>query len=78
MTDVRDTAVQAAVEGELKLQRCRDRASTVSRLPAETDPADRCAVTSEIKGVRLAPDLVPLAFATEHHGRQTPFSSEGE
>jgi hypothetical protein len=46
-----------------------DRASTMARLPADTDPAAaRYAVTSEIQGVRLAPDIVHLTFDTEYNG----------
>ncbi|MGI5379042.1 DUF4440 domain-containing protein [Streptomyces sp. CA-251387] len=101
MTDVRNTAVEVAVEGELKLLdpevrrspellgsllhpefhefgasgRRWDRASTVSRLPAQTDPADRYAVTSGFKGVQLAPDVVHLVFDTECNGRHAHRSS---
>ncbi|ELS57480.1 nuclear transport factor 2 family protein [Streptomyces viridochromogenes] len=101
MTDVRNTAVEAAIEGELKLLdpevrrspellgallhpefhefgssgRRWDKASTVSRLPVDTDPADRYVVTSEIRGVQLAPDLVHLTFDTEYLGRHAHRSS---
>ncbi|MCF1595252.1 nuclear transport factor 2 family protein [Streptomyces muensis] len=97
----RDPAVQAAIEGELRLLdpevrrsadllgsllhpefhefgssgRRWDRASTLSRLPAETDASARHVVTSEIRGVRLAPDLVHLTFDTQHGGRYAHRSS---
>ncbi|MFE9022837.1 DUF4440 domain-containing protein [Streptomyces sp. NPDC007808] len=48
-----------------------DRASTLARLPVDTDPSDptdRYVVTSEIQGVRLAPDVVHLTFDTEYDG----------
>ncbi|MDF3142179.1 MULTISPECIES: nuclear transport factor 2 family protein [unclassified Streptomyces] len=96
-----DSAVKAAIEGELRLLdpevrrspellgsllhpefhefgssgRRWDWESTVSRLPVDTDPADRYVVTSEIRGVRLAPDLVHLTFDTEYNGRHAHRSS---
>lgn len=97
----RDPAVQAAIEGELRLLdpevrrsadllgsllhpefhefgssgRHWDRASILSRLPAETDSSDRYVVTSEIRGARLAPDLVHLTFDTRYGGRHAHRSS---
>ncbi|WP_217213384.1 DUF4440 domain-containing protein [Streptomyces sp. AC550_RSS872] len=97
----RDPAVQAAIEGELRLLdpevrrsaellgsllhpefhefgssgRRWDRASALARLPAETGPSDRYVVTSGIRGVRLAPDLVHLTFDTEYGGRHAHRSS---
>ncbi|SDP37783.1 hypothetical protein SAMN04487981_12157 [Streptomyces sp. cf386] len=96
-----DSAVQAAIEGELRLMdpevrrspellgsllhpefhefgssgRRWDRASTMSRLPADTDPVDRYVVTSEIQGVRLAPDVVHLTFDTVYDGGHAHRSS---
>lgn len=99
-----DSAVHAAIEGELRLLdpevrssaellgallhpdfhefgssgRRWDRASTMARLPADTDPedpADRYVVTSEIRGVRLAPDVVHLTFDTEYGRRHAHRSS---
>ncbi|GAA3529987.1 nuclear transport factor 2 family protein [Streptomyces osmaniensis] len=52
-----------------------DRASTLARLPQDTDPADRYVVTSGIEGVRLAPDLVHLTFDTVYDGRHAHRSS---
>ncbi|KUO03534.1 DUF4440 domain-containing protein [Streptomyces caeruleatus] len=103
MTD-HDPAVQAAIEGELRLLdpevrsspeplgallhpdfhefgssgRRWDRATTLARLPVDTDPSDpedRYVVTSEIRGVRLAPDVVHLTFDTEYGGRHAHRSS---
>ncbi len=97
----RDSAVRAAIEGELRLLdpevrrspellgsllhpefhefgasgRRWDRASTIYRLPADPDPADRYVVTSEIQGVRLAPDVVHLTFDTVYDGRHAHRSS---
>ncbi|MFG2551349.1 DUF4440 domain-containing protein [Streptomyces sp. NPDC048581] len=96
-----DSAVKAAIEGELRLMdpevrrsaellgsllhpefhefgssgRHWDRASTMSRLPADTDPVDRHVVTSEIQGVRLAPDVVHLTFDTVYNGGHAHRSS---
>ncbi|WP_244181643.1 hypothetical protein [Streptomyces curacoi] len=47
----------------------------MSRLPVDTDPADRYVVTSEIRGVQLAPDIVHLTFDTEYLGRHAHRSS---
>ncbi|MFC5213416.1 DUF4440 domain-containing protein [Streptomyces coerulescens] len=95
-----DSAVKAAIEGELRLMdpevrrspellgallhpefhefgasgRRWDRASTMARLPVDTDP-HRYAVTSEIRGVRLAPDVVHLTFDTEYNGSRSHRSS---
>ncbi|MFE0253856.1 DUF4440 domain-containing protein [Streptomyces sp. NPDC059010] len=52
-----------------------DRASTMARLPGDTDPVDRYVVTSGIEGVRLAPDVVHLTFDTENNGRHAHRSS---
>ncbi|MFF7160572.1 DUF4440 domain-containing protein [Streptomyces sp. NPDC008086] len=55
-----------------------DRASTLARLPVDTDPSDpedRYVVTSEIRGVRLAADVVHLTFDTEYCGRHAHRSS---
>ncbi|MFF1320370.1 MULTISPECIES: nuclear transport factor 2 family protein [Streptomyces] len=52
-----------------------DRASTLARLPQDTDPADRYVVTSGIEGIRLAPDLVHLTFDTVYDGRHAHRSS---
>ncbi|CAM5449907.1 nuclear transport factor 2 family protein [Streptomyces chartreusis] len=52
-----------------------DRASTLARLPRDTDPADRYVVTSGIEGIRLAPDLVHLTFDTVYDGRHAHRSS---
>ena len=52
-----------------------DRASTLARLPEDTDSADRYVVTSGIEGVRLAPDVVHLTFDTVHAGRHAHRSS---
>ncbi|MFE4583207.1 nuclear transport factor 2 family protein [Streptomyces chartreusis] len=52
-----------------------DLASTLARLPEDTDSADRYVVTSGIEGVRLAPDLVHLTFDTVHAGRHAHRSS---
>ncbi|MFH8696268.1 nuclear transport factor 2 family protein [Streptomyces chartreusis] len=52
-----------------------DRASTLTRLPQDTDPADRYVVTSGIEGIRLAPDLVHLTFDTVYDGRHAHRSS---
>ncbi|MFJ8535922.1 DUF4440 domain-containing protein [Streptomyces sp. NPDC093591] len=97
----RDSAVSAAIEGELRLLdpevrrspellgallhpefhefgssgRRWDWQSTVSRLPLVTDPEDRYVVTSEFRGVRLAPDLVHLTFDTVNNGRHAHRSS---
>ncbi|MGC9544722.1 DUF4440 domain-containing protein [Streptomyces sp. UG1] len=96
-----DSAVQAAIAGELRLLdpqvrrspellgsllhpefhefgasgRRWDKASTVNRLPRDTDPADRYVVTSGIEGVRLAPDVVHLTFDTVYNGRHAHRSS---
>ncbi|AZQ38261.1 nuclear transport factor 2 family protein [Streptomyces cyaneochromogenes] len=96
-----DSAVQAAIEGELRLLdpevrrspellgallhpefhefgssgRRWDGESTVSRLPAQTDVADRYVVTSEFQGVRLAPDVVHLTFDTVYDGQYAHRSS---
>ncbi|TXS48408.1 nuclear transport factor 2 family protein [Streptomyces sp. uw30] len=52
-----------------------DRESTLARLPADTDPADRYVVTSGIEGVRLAPDVVHLTFDTVYNGGHAHRSS---
>ncbi|MET9830214.1 nuclear transport factor 2 family protein [Streptomyces sp. NPDC006385] len=98
-----DSAVRAAIEGELRLLdpdvrrspellgallhpefhefgssgRRWDRASTLARLPADTDPSesDRYVVTSEIRGARLAPDVVHLTFDTVYGGSHAHRSS---
>ncbi|MFD6311065.1 nuclear transport factor 2 family protein [Streptomyces nigra] len=96
----RDPAVQAAIEGELRLLDPEvrrspellgallhpgfhefgssgsrwDRASTLARLPLDTDP-HRYVVTSPIHGVRLAPDVVHLVFDTEREGVRAHRSS---
>lgn len=95
-----DSAVKAAIEGELRLMdpqvrrspellgsllhpefhefgssgRRWDRASTMARLPVDTDP-HRYVVTSGIQGVRLAPDVVHLTFDTEYNGTHAHRSS---
>ncbi|WP_031486854.1 nuclear transport factor 2 family protein [Streptomyces bicolor] len=95
-----ESAVKAAIEGELRLLdpdvrrspellgsllhpefhefgssgRRWDRESTMTRLPTDTDP-HRYVVTSEMRGVRLAPDLVHLTFDTEYNGVRAHRSS---
>ncbi|WP_432192616.1 DUF4440 domain-containing protein [Streptomyces sp. bgisy027] len=51
-----------------------DRESTMARLPVDNDP-HRHVVTSEMHGVRLAPDLVHLTFDTEYNGSRAHRSS---
>ncbi|GGN73608.1 DUF4440 domain-containing protein [Streptomyces albiflavescens] len=94
-------AVEAAVEGELRLLdpgirrspervgallhpdfqefgasgRIWDRAAIVAALAAENEPGARLCTTSRMKGVQLAPDLVHLAFDTDHNGRRAHRSS---
>ncbi|EGX55725.1 hypothetical protein SZN_31399 [Streptomyces zinciresistens K42] len=52
-----------------------DRASVLSRLPADTGPAATPTATSEIRGVRLAPDVVHLTYDTVCDGRRAHRSS---
>jgi hypothetical protein len=94
-------AVEAAIEGELKLLdpevrrspelvgallhpdfhefgasgRHWDRASIIAMLAATDEPGVRPSVTSGMKGVQLAPDLVHLTFDTESNGRLVHRSS---
>ena len=97
----RNSAVQAAIEGELRLLdpevrrspelvgallhpdfyefgasgRRWDRASIIASLASTTEPGARPGVTTGMKGVQLAQDLVHLTFDTENNGRRTHRSS---
>ncbi|MEU9366577.1 nuclear transport factor 2 family protein [Streptomyces avermitilis] len=52
-----------------------DRASIIASLATETEPGARPGITSHMKGVQLAPDLVHLTFDTDHDGRRAHRSS---
>lgn len=52
-----------------------DRASIVASLAATTAPGARAGITSHMKGVQLAPDLVHLTFDTDNNGRRAHRSS---
>ncbi|MGQ4384879.1 nuclear transport factor 2 family protein [Streptomyces sp. SAS_270] len=52
-----------------------DRASIIAALAVTTAPGARPVVTSQMKGVQLAPDLVHLTFDTDHNGRRAHRSS---
>ncbi|WP_210584396.1 DUF4440 domain-containing protein [Streptomyces sp. GESEQ-35] len=52
-----------------------DRASITAALAATTEPGARPSVTSRMRGVRLAPDLVHLTFDTDNNGRRAHRSS---
>ncbi|MFI8190003.1 DUF4440 domain-containing protein [Streptomyces sp. NPDC085946] len=54
-----------------------DRASVIAALTegGETGPGTAPVVISRPRGVQLAPDVVHLTFATEHHGRRAHRSS---
>ncbi|MFJ8358260.1 DUF4440 domain-containing protein [Streptomyces sp. NPDC093984] len=52
-----------------------DRASIIEMLASRTDAGARPSVTSPIRGVQLAPDLVHLTFDTENDGRHAHRSS---
>ncbi|MDN0197269.1 DUF4440 domain-containing protein [Streptomyces sp. S.PNR 29] len=97
----RGPAVEAAIEGELKLLdpevrrapelvgallhpdfhefgasgRRWDRASIITMLAETAQPGVRPPVTSGMRGVQLAPDLVHLTFDTENNGRRVHRSS---
>jgi hypothetical protein len=97
----RNPAVEAAIEGELRLLdpeirrspelvgallhpdfhefgasgRHWDRASIIDTLATKTEPGGRPSITSRMKGVQLAPDLVHLTFDTENNGRHVHRSS---
>ncbi|POX52255.1 DUF4440 domain-containing protein [Streptomyces sp. Ru72] len=52
-----------------------DRASVIEMLASTADAGARPSVTSPVKGVQLAPDLVHLTFDTENGGRHAHRSS---
>ncbi|MFC9508211.1 DUF4440 domain-containing protein [Streptomyces sp. NPDC057002] len=52
-----------------------DRAAIIALLAQTTDVESPPVVTSRMRGVRLAPDLVHLTFDTEHGGRHAHRSS---
>lgn len=52
-----------------------DRAAIIASLAVTTDSGPGPVVTSGIRGVQLAPDLVHLTFDTEYDGRRAHRSS---
>jgi hypothetical protein len=52
-----------------------DRDGVIALLTASTDSPSRPVVTSAMRGVRLAPDLVHLVYDTEHDGGRAHRSS---
>ncbi|WP_369195232.1 nuclear transport factor 2 family protein [Streptomyces djakartensis] len=52
-----------------------DRAGIIALLTGTTDAGDRPVVTTGMRGVRLAPDLVHLVYDTELDGRRAHRSS---
>ncbi|MFF1451370.1 DUF4440 domain-containing protein [Streptomyces sp. NPDC058274] len=52
-----------------------DRSSVIAMLAASAEPGVRASVTSGMRGVQLAADLVHLTFDTEHNGARVHRSS---